>query len=164
MTKSNLSNWLLEKNTVAYKSLLKLQSFLSLYELMSKVNTEKLDEKNINERIATICNYLVSILNEIELSELINKLEFWVTTKVFIDSGQKRGEKLIKILEKMYSIKEIENSIIVPINEINFVISKKQYPMLTQKHLDTLIELVKNEVLHNPVYIEIDENGALVVD
>ena len=44
------------------------------------------------------------------------------------------------------------------------VISKEQYPMLTETHLDTLLKIVKNEELHNPVYIEIDEEGALAID
>lgn len=133
------------------------------------------NKKNINERIAIICNYLVSILNEIELSELTHKLNLWSNKEKLINSGQKQVElsesdfddidkKMIETLEKMYSIEEIENSIILPINDINFVISKEQYPMLTETHLDTLMKIVKNEELHNPVYIEIDEEGALAID
>ena len=45
-----------------------------------------------------------------------------------------------------------------------FVFSKTDSKKLTEEHFDALMTLAKQEDLHNPVYVDVDEEGRLLVD
>ena len=72
--------------------------------------------------------------------------------------------ELISLLEQMYSIEMIESSDIVSVDNHYFVFNKADTPKLTEEHFDTLSILAENEQLFNPVYVDIDEEGRLVID
>lgn len=139
------------------------------------IKTYQNNKNEINNNNANMSSYLVSILNEIELSDLTHKLNLWNNKESLIKSNIKQVElekkdftendkNLIRTLENMYPIELIKNSIILPINDTNFVFSKEQYSLLTEEHIDILTQIKQNEKLHNPVYVEIDEDGALSID
>ncbi|WP_044566823.1 hypothetical protein [Anaerococcus provencensis] len=72
--------------------------------------------------------------------------------------------KLLNTLREMYPIDLINNIKILPISNYNILISDDDYNNLTEEHMDVLSEVVENGELHNPVYVEIDENGVMDID
>ncbi|KXG90561.1 hypothetical protein HMPREF3232_00488 [Fannyhessea vaginae] len=44
------------------------------------------------------------------------------------------------------------------------VFSKSDSELLTEKHFNVLLTLAENEELHNPVFVDIDKEGRLLVD
>ena len=45
-----------------------------------------------------------------------------------------------------------------------FVFTKTDAQHLTEEHFDILLALAENEELHNPVFVDIDDEGRLIVD
>jgi len=72
--------------------------------------------------------------------------------------------KLLSQLYNLYDEKLIENSILIPVDDKNFVFSKDDAKKLTEQQMDTLETLSQHTELHNPVFVTIDKEGALVVD
>lgn len=68
------------------------------------------------------------------------------------------------MLDKMYPIDLIENSSIIEIDSRYFVFHKSDIPRLTEQHFDTLSSLAENKQLCNPVFVEVDEGGRLLID
>ena len=68
------------------------------------------------------------------------------------------------MLDKMYPIELVENSAIVGIDSHYFVFNKEDVTKLTEQHFDTLSSLAESGQLLNPVYVDIDEGGRLIVD
>lgn len=135
-------------------------------------------EKNINsiniER-AKKCDFIVSTLSQKELSDLTHQMNILKCKEDRIMSGEyqvdlyendfnSKDEKLILTLDAMFPSNLIENSKIIPIDENYFVFSKIDSENLTEKHFDMLLALAEKEELHNPVFVEIDDEGRLVVD
>ena len=73
-------------------------------------------------------------------------------------------KKMIQLLDSMYTIEMIENSIVVDLDKNYFVFSKEDSVKLTEEHFDTLMLLSERETLHNPVYVDIDSEGRLLID
>lgn len=130
---------------------------------------------NIDILRAKKCAFLVQTLSEIELSELTHKMNIWNAKSESIlngDQGVILSEEdfneddinIIKLLDKMYSKELIENSVVIQINNYSFVFSKTDAKKLTEKHQDILAKLSEKTYLNNPVYVEIDEEGRLMVD
>lgn len=71
---------------------------------------------------------------------------------------------MIRSLEEMYPIEVIENSSVISLDNHYFVFSNKDRVNLTEAHFDLLETLADIEELHNPVYVELDEDGRLIVD
>ncbi len=211
--KLQLAGWLKEHGNVEYQSPLKLQKFLLLYEIFTKVDkgvgdfshlkgykrgpvfsqtwgdytyertafdraAEKAfeaDEGSIDEERAKRSLFIVSILSENELSDLTHQLDLWKTKENRIMQGEQQVEleeedfsqddaELVALLEAMYPNDLIENSRIVSLDNHYFLFSKQDAARLTEQHYDTLGELAEKEHLHNPVYVELDEEGRLIVD
>lgn len=138
-----------------------------------KVNDE--NNSNIDEERVMITNFLTSILNERDLSDLTHKLNLWNSKSERILSGEKQVSldisdfnsndiKMMKILRGMYPMELINNTIILPINENYILIPKKDYDKLTEEHMDILSDVVQSGNLHNPVFVDIDENGVMEID
>lgn len=72
--------------------------------------------------------------------------------------------KLFITLDSIYSTDMIENSKIISLDKKNFVFSKSDSKLLTEKHFDILLSLAQNEELHNPVFVNIDEEGRLLIN
>lgn len=180
-----LSGWLKCNREQEYNTPLKLQKFLLLYEAFSKVAGETPDfshlkgykrgpvfshvwgdytkersafdlaaekcykdgKADIDEIRAKKSAFIVAILSEKELSDFnIQDVE------------------LISMLERMYPVEMIDSSAVIDLDNHYFVFDKTDIPKLTEEHFDTLSILTENEELHNPIYVDIDEEGSLIVD
>lgn len=135
----------------------------------------KNNNDSVNQNRAQKCAFLVSTLSEKELSELTHRLHFWSAKEDRIMSNEyqvdldesdfnENDERIINLLYSMYPIDMIENSEIIDLNSKYFVLSKSDFGSLTANHIDTLSILSEQEELNNPVYIELDEDGRLLVD
>ncbi|WP_073998179.1 hypothetical protein [Anaerococcus urinomassiliensis] len=133
------------------------------------------DNSDIDMERVQLADFIVSILNENELSNLTHELNLWSAKKDRILSGEQQVNldiedfsdddvKLLNTLREMYPIDLINNIKILPISNYNILISDDDYNNLTEEHMDVLSEVVENGGLHNPVYVEIDENGAMDID
>lgn len=106
---------------------------------------------------------------------LTHRLNLWKSKESGIMRGERQVElresdfddddaKLIGLLDKMYPISLIDNSHIIEIDNHYFIFSKQDTGRLSEQHFDILSELSDNEQLANPVYVELDEEGRLIVD
>lgn len=131
--------------------------------------------ENINEKRAKKCSFIVSSLTEEELSDLTHEMNIWKSKQQLIMSGELQVDlyeadfnnadvKLFITLDSIYSTDMIENSKIISLDKKNFVFSKSDSKLLTEKHFDILLSLAQNEELHNPVFVNIDEEGRLLID
>lgn len=131
--------------------------------------------ENIDEQQAKKSHFLVKILSAGELSELTHKLNLWNSKAPRIMKGEQQVElqesdfsaedaKLIGLLDQMYPLELIDNSQIIPIDNHCFLFSKEDAEKLSEGHYDILSELADSKQLANPVYVELDEEGRLIVD
>ena len=75
-------------------------------------------------------------------------------------------EQILRFLEEHHPL-ILGQSEIIEINDYYFVISREDMPKLTEKHYEVLKELTEpanNPELHNPVFVELDEDGVLLID
>ena len=135
---------------------------------------EKNSEK-VNNNRATQCAFLVATLSENELSTLTHAMNIWKSQEKLINAGisqvplhekdfNQDDFEIIRNLQAMYPVALINSSKIIPIDNIYFVIKNEKFKELKEQHFDILSMIVKNEELHNPVFIDIDESGRLVID
>lgn len=129
----------------------------------------------INEERAEKCAFVVRVLSENELSELTHAMNLWKAKEKRILSGELQVDldesdfneddrRLICALDKMYPIGLVKNSSVVEIDSHYFVFNKEDTPRLTERHFDILSSLAESGQLLNPVYVDIDEGGRLVID
>ncbi len=134
-----------------------------------------LGKDTINYERAKKCAFVVKVLSESELSELTHQLNLWKAKEKRILSGEyqvdldekdfnENDAKIISLLDKMYPIELIENSFVISIDSHYFVFKKEDVPKLTEQHYDTLSALAENEQITNPVYVDMDEGGRLIID
>ena len=71
---------------------------------------------------------------------------------------------MIRLLDEMYPINMIDNFVIINLDKNYFVFSSEDSQKLTERHFDALMTLAEQENLHNPVYVDIDVEGRLLVD
>lgn len=145
-------------------------------EFVDKCNEVYREKRlEINEDRAQLSSFITSILNEKELSDLTHRLNLWHSKQDRILSGERNVNlnihdfndddvKLIETLRYMYPKELIKNSINFKISDYNFVISQQDYNRLTEEHMDVLLEVAIRGGLHNPVYLDIDENGVISID
>lgn len=130
---------------------------------------------HINEVRARKCAFVVATLSEYELSELTHSMNLWKSkeNRILRDEYQvnldendfnENDAKIISCLDEMYPIDLIENSSVIEIDNQYYVFSKDDMPKLTEQHFDTLSILAEKGQLLNPVYVDIDERGRLVID
>lgn len=121
------------------------------------------------------CAFLVKILSERELSDLTHKMNLWKAKEERILSGElqvslsesdftESDAHIIETLDKMYPNELINDSDVIEIDNHYFVFSKNDMKQLQEQHFDVLASLSRSEELHNPVYVEIDDEGRLVID
>lgn len=139
------------------------------------MKTYEAKKDSVNETRAKKCGFIVETMTEEELSELTHKMNLWNSKKARIMSGEynvnldekdfnEDDKKMIQLLDSMYPIEMIENSIVVDLDKNYFVFSKENSVKLTEEHFDTLMLLSERETLHNPVYVDIDSEGRLLID
>lgn len=131
--------------------------------------------EQINEKRAQRASFIVSSLSENELSSLTHQFNIWNAKYQRIMSGEQQVElfekdfseadyTIIQSLKQIFPEEMIQNCDIIAIGEKYFVFSKKELALLTEQHFDILASLSDHPDLHNPVYVEIDNDGRLCVD
>lgn len=130
----------------------------------------------INEERAEKSAFIVNTLTENELSDLTHSMNLWNNKKDRILSGERQvtldeedfNQHDIDMMQKLYdmfSIDEIRNSKIISTDKHYFILNKSDYAKLTEQQMDTLFTLSNSDTeLNNPVYVEIDEDGRLLID
>ncbi len=131
--------------------------------------------ESINVERAKKCAFIVGTMTEQELSDLTHQMNLWKSKENRIMSGEYQvdldesdfnysDEQLISTLNTICSTDMIESSTIIPLDKKYFVFSKSDAELLTEKHFDVLLTLSENEELHNPVFVEFDDEGRLLID
>ena len=142
---------------------------------MAAQNAYDKNVESINVERAKKCAFIVGTMTEQELSDLTHQMNLWKSKENRIMSGEYQvdldesdfnysDEKLISTLNMICSTDIIESSTIIPLDKKYFVFSKSDAELLTEKHFDVLLTLSENEELHNPVFVEFDEEGRLLID
>ena len=118
---------------------------------------------------------MVKILSDEDLSDLTHQMNIWSAKAGRIFAGHKQVSlnesdfnqddvSLMHLLESMYPDELIADSCVLHIRDYYFVFSKEDYKHLTDEHRKALSTIARCEELHNPVYVEIDEEGSLLID
>lgn len=121
------------------------------------------------------CAFIVSTMTEKELSDLTHQMNLWKCKEERIMQGKYQvdlsegdfnsdDEKLIRTLDVIYPLQMVENSTVVCLDKKYFIFTKTDAQHLTEEHFDILLTLAENEELHNPVFVDIDDEGRLIVD
>lgn len=130
---------------------------------------------DINIERAKKCAFVVRTMTETELSELTHKMNLWKCKESRIMRGEYNvdlferdfnadDESMMRLLDGMYPTDMIDDSVIINLDKNYFVFSVGDSQKLTEEHFDALMTLAEQENLHNPVYVDIDEEGRLLVD
>jgi len=132
------------------------------------------NEVMINDDIASFCLFLIQTQTREELSELTHELDLWKSKQDMIEWGEYQVSlhesslsdtdvEFIKRLRGIYPKDYTDTHRIVKGDHKRFVFTIEDYENLTQTHYETLEKLDKLEQLLNPVHIEIDIDGGLLV-
>lgn len=135
----------------------------------------KTNKNIINDSIAKKVNFIVNILTTNELSELTHKMNIWKSKEDRILSGEKYVElsendfnandvEIINTLDSMYDDESINQYNIVDVGKNHFLINKSDIGKLSLEHMDALYVLSNKEELKNPVYVDFDDDGRLLID
>ena len=130
---------------------------------------------DINIERAKKCAFVVNTMTETELSQLTHKMNLWKSKEPRIMRGEynvdlyekdfnEDDKTMIRLLDEMYPINMIDNFVIINLDKNYFVFSSEDSQKLTERHFDALMTLAEQENLHNPVYVDIDVEGRLLVD
>jgi len=65
---------------------------------------------------------------------------------------------------KLYSPEYIDSVIVIAIDNKRFLINKADITMMNDYSLSTLTWIAKSEFLQNPIYVEVEANGSLLID
>lgn len=133
------------------------------------------NQSQVNEEWAKRALFAVSVLSDEELSDFTHRLNIWNAKDKQIESGEtdtalseddfdEGDAKMFQLLERMYPIPIIDDCRLFTIGKYTFHFSKGDAARLTERHFDILAYLSNTSELHNPVYVEIEENGELVID
>ena len=139
---------------------------------MEAYNAKK---ESINVDRAKKCAFIVNTMTETELSELTHKMNLWKSKESRIMKGEynvdlyendfnRDDESMMRLLDEMYPIDMVNNTDIIHLDNKYFVFAKSDSSKLKEEHFDTLMTLAEQDSLNNPVYVEIDEEGRLLVD
>lgn len=126
----------------------------------------------IDDSNAKVSKFLVETMTDSELSKLTHEFNMWKVHQDSIAANIQQipmDEKditdediellqLIKISEPSYDYK------VLKLGEKRFVFSQEDFKRLSDSHLESLDSLSSSEDLINPVYIELDSEGRLLID
>jgi len=132
------------------------------------------NEVVIDEDIATFCLFLIQTQTSEELSELTHELDIWKSKAEMIEWGEyqvslhesnlsEADVEYIKRWRDLHPKNYLDTVKVVKMDKKRFVLPKEDYHHLTNTHYDTLQKLDKIDRLVNPVYVEIDVDGGLLV-
>lgn len=132
--------------------------------------------ESVQLEIAKKADFLVQILNTEEISSLTHEFDLWKTPASDSSNFEHKNvplnenhfshtdELMIKELFFMYSEEMIENSTVIHTFGKHFVMAKDDANKLTEDQQSILDGLSFDESLQNPVFVEIDSDGALIID
>lgn len=129
----------------------------------------------INEKRAELARFLVNILNEEELSDLTHEFNIWNAKEDLIKRGIKHvsldesdftneDEDLLKVLKEAYTPEFINSVDVLEYNGKSFIINKNDIEKISEDQLDVFIKLSYDDNIENPVYINIADDGVILVD
>ena len=139
-------------------------------------------EKNYNENKelvniarAKLAGFLISILNEDDLSSFTHEFNIWKVKADDINNGvrnvtlhekdfNKKDAELLTSIKNMYPIDYINSVNVIEIGGKSFIINKKDMSRLTDESESVFISLANEATLQNPVYISISDDGVVLVD
>ena len=136
---------------------------------------ENLNSYNeINEDRAIYVDFIVKTRTDKELSEMTHKLNLWNAKKddimkrknqVDLDMNDytKEDAAFIDRLMRLYNEEDIQKTVI-SMNERYFLFSNEDARNLTTEQSDVLWIISSDMETPNPIYAEIAENGALIID
>ena len=146
-------------------------------ELKDLLDGEDLADHNFVLDLPTArkANFLVSILNTDELSELTHQFSIWKKKESLFgiqryqipaDEADFSEEdwKLAKLLLNAYPIDFIEKSTILYLDPAKFVISKEDNEKLTDEHKQALNDIAFSGEFDNPVFVNLADDGVLEID
>ena len=160
----------------AYKNGLVYSTFYGDYKyradevnhfLETSTITHTIDEEN-----ALASKFLIETMTDTELSQLTHEFDMWKVHQSEIDSEVQHipmdekdiSDDDIELLEFIkYSVPSYDYEVI-NLKEKRFVFTKEDFALLNEQHWEVLDTLSEYEELNNPVYIEVDKNGRLLVD
>ena len=128
----------------------------------------------INMELAKKAEFLVRILKEKELSELTHDFDMWKVHEERIKTGSIKvlmqeedislhDEQSIKNLLDMYSLGYINSVELFFHDNKCFVLSRKDMVKITEEQEEVLYSLACMDSMDNPIFIELDEDGAVLV-
>ena len=131
--------------------------------------------KSVNNARAKFAGFLVSILNEDELSNFTHEFNIWKAKENDIKSGvrdvslyekdfNEKDAELLTSMKNMYPIDYIDSVKVIEISGKSFILNKEDIPKLTDELEYVFISLANESSLQNPVYISISDDGAVLVD
>jgi len=131
--------------------------------------------KSVNNARAKIAGFLVSILNEDELSSFTHEFNIWKAKENDIKSGvrdvslyekdfNEKDAELLTSMKNMYPIDYIDSVKVIEISGKSFILNKEDIPKLTDESEYVFISLANESSLQNPVYISISDDGVVLVD
>ena len=129
----------------------------------------------IDLTLADKIGFFIKTCTEDELSGITHSMNIWRSKRDRILSGEYQVDledkdftsddaEIINNIVSAYSKEFIQNVKVLPIKNKIFLLSKKNAAVLTPVQMDTLQELANESSLENPVYVNIDESGRLLVD
>jgi len=138
-------------------------------------NDFKENIKLVNNARAKFAGFLVSILNEDELSEFTHEFNIWKAKEDDIKHGvknvslyekdfNKKDAELLTSMKNMYPIDYIDSVEVFEISGKSFILNKKDMSKLTDESESVFISLANESSLQNPVYISISNDGVALVD
>lgn len=130
------------------------------------------DVIDIDEENARVSKFLIETMTDSELSKLTHEFNMWkvhqkqIAQKIKqipmneedITEEDKEILSFIKVSEPDYDYQ------ILKLGEKRFVFSKDDFNQLSDEHLELLDSLSNSEELINPVYVELDSDGRLLID
>lgn len=126
---------------------------------------------------AKAAGFVIQILTQDELSALSHRFDIWAAKEDRI----RRGEHNVKLdaddfgthdvnlageLRSLYPLNMIENSVVLQRRDVSFVFAKEDLPRLSEAHYAALGEIAKQGPgpAGNPLFVEIDSDGCMVID
>ena len=139
-------------------------------------------ENDFNENIELVNNarakyagFLVSILNEDDLSRFTHEFNIWKAKEDDINHGVKdvllnekdlneKDAELLTSMKNMYPIDYIDSVKVIEMSGKCFIVNKGDMLKLTDESESVFISLASESSLQNPVYISISDDGVVLVD
>lgn len=130
------------------------------------------EDNTTNELNARTSKFLIETMTDSELSDLTHEFDMWKVHKDKISANVQQipmSEKDITaddidLIEFIRSSEPDFKYEVLMVGDKRFVCSSEDFEHLSDKHLELLDSLSSREELINPVYIELDKDGRLLID